>query len=398
MASPQPLQTAWRIEADTFPNMDFAGYRNALIYETNKIREFLAETRGEHFIISAPKGFGKTLLLIAKRKQISEHRRIPSGGQEAEDDAWPAIAFSGGGEIVDRPRGAVPTFSKERLSKLKTDYFFWKSLWWMSIMIAALKLDARSLKKEIMRDDLRCDKFLRDIILDKDRYHNPTTIFTSILDADFGTQQKAIQGIRSINHMLDSIRTPSAFFIDNVDEYFKPYLEDLAIDKYLEMEEGLNEDTQYRSKSNDIWSIAQISLAGAAYDIHKANSHIKVYCTVRREALLRLDEYDTEYNQIIGCTIEIEYNRRDLREIFKKNIGLMAETKLSGSRGDDPMERFFGPESASLNHRFVDRSEHPFDYVLRHTFYRPRDLMMIGREIAALDPYDRNPTTIKTAV
>ena len=46
------------------------------------------------------------------------------------------------------------------------------------------------------------------------------------------------------------------------------------------------------------------------------------------------------------------------------------------------MALFCGPLHKELDHRLVDQTETMFGYILRHTFYRPRDLMVMGRAIA----------------
>jgi hypothetical protein len=394
MTAAQHLKPAWQIEAGTYPNMSFDEYRSSLIYETPQIRNFLTETRGEHFLISAPKGFGKTLLLIAKRKQIEQHRgyHIPPDSDEALTQGT-SLGSTGGGEIVDRPRGPFPVLSRERIDQLKNDYFFWKTIWWISIMIASLKQNARISSNVLEAENLDCDRWIRDILLNTEGFNSPTIIFTTLIGADYSTQQRVIKSSRSLNVLFDAIRSPIAFFIDNVDEYFKPMLEEHHITS-LEPKEAY-----YRAKSNDMWTVAQLALAGTAYELRKSNSHVKVYCTIRREALIRLDEYDAEYNQIIACTVEIDYERPDFREIFIKNIRAMKAEDLFGLTGDsDYLTHFFGPASKELKHRFVDQSESAFSFVLRHTFYRPRDLMILGRAIADISPRDRTPETIKRAI
>lgn len=393
MAAPQSSHQSWRIEADTYPQMKFEEYRRLLIHETPQIREFLRESRGEHFVISAPKGFGKTLLLIAKRKQVEENRgyQLPDASEDEQLQAA-LVGATGGGEIVDRPRGNLPALSRSRIDQMRNDYYFWKNIWWISIMIAALKLDARSNKRDLVSEVAECDKWIKDIILNKQHYNTPTIIFTSLIETDYSTQLRVIKSARNLNHLFDAIRTQIAFFIDNVDEYFKPLLEDRAVDASAQNE------SYYRTKSNDIWTVAQLALAGTAYEIHKANSHIKVYCTIRREAFIRLDEYDTEYSQIVACTVEIDYSRDDFKEIFTKNVRLTSPEDLAVPNASDPMLALFGPSYKDLKHRFVDQAESAFDFVLRHTFYRPRDLMMIGQAIAALAPQDRSADRIRDAV
>jgi len=392
MSPSQDAGLAWQIEAHTYPKMRFDDYRNSLIYETKQIRDFLTETRGEHFIISAPKGFGKTLLLIAKRKQIEEIRgyHIPENQQDLRPTSDP-VAPTGGGEIVDRPRGSFPALSQTRIASLEKDYLFWKNIWAICIMIAAIKLDARTSGRSPTAQEEQCDPWIKEKLLNEKFFNSPTILFTTLVEADYTTQLRVIESARSLNFLFDAIRTPIAFFIDNVDEYFNPIVGDRALDS-SRPQKGF-----YRGTSNELWTVAQLALAGTAYAIHKTNAHVKVYCTIRREALIELDRYDNDYNQILGCTVEIEYKRDDFQEIFHKNIRLMeAENLVTG--GQDLMVSFFGPACSQMKHRFVDQNEGAFDFVLRHTFYRPRDLMMIGRAIELIPPQRRTPQKIQEAV
>src|SRR4029077_9736265 len=64
----------------------------------------------------------------------------------------------------------------------------------------------------------------------------------------------------------------------------------------------------------------------------------------------------------------------------------------------DAMLRLVGERNAVVDHRFVSRPERIFDYFLRHTLYRPRDLMFIGGEIVKINPSQRSDQAIRAAV
>src|SRR6266481_9043825 len=68
------LPISWRVEADTLPEMAYDHYRHTLIHETSSIKAYLAPRHQERTILVAPKGYGKTLLLIAKKKSFLEAR------------------------------------------------------------------------------------------------------------------------------------------------------------------------------------------------------------------------------------------------------------------------------------------------------------------------------------
>ena len=77
-----------------------------------------------------------------------------------------------------------------------------------------------------------------------------------------------------------------------------------------------------------VWSLAQIALASVAYELEKTNHHIKIYCTIRHEAFLKMPEVESDAFQISGRCTKIEYTRDDLEKIFLKNIEITAKERL----------------------------------------------------------------------
>lgn len=386
----------WRIEAGTIPDMNFTDYRDQLIYETPKIKKFFTDSRSEQFIIVAPKGFGKTLLLIAKKKQLEERDRARNEASHVSEEERSLHGASAGGEIVDRPTGMLPFLSQERIALLKSDYQHWKNLWKIAIMATSIKTSARNAKRDISVQLKDVHPLLFEFLTNDEDYPSAATIFVALVEADHRMQIAVIMGSSILARRFNSIRNQISLFIDNVDEYFKPILEDKSIENDDSV--YLKNNEYYRNKSNEIWTIAQISLAGAAYEFHKTNSHVKIYCTIRREAFLRIDEFDDQYQQILGSTLEIEYSKEDFLEIFKKNVRLMDRDALFPVSADNETAQFFGPENVRIRHRFVDKDEDSFEYLMRHTFYRPRDMMVLGKSIADLPVRGRNREAIKEAV
>ena len=190
---------------------------------------------------------------------------------------------------------------------------------------------------------------------------------------------------------FNRINTQIVFFIDNVDEYFRPVLEDRSA-------RTSGRHSLYRNRSNAVWSLAQIALASVAYELEKTNHHIKIYCTIRHEAFLKMPEVESDAFQISGRCTKIEYTREDLEKIFLKNVDITQKDRLVDPDHSDAMLRLVGDANKLVGHRFVSRPEPIFDYFLRHTLYRPRDLMFIGGEIVKIDPSQRSTDAIRAAV
>jgi hypothetical protein len=377
MSDKQPIQGPWRVEADTLPEMAYDHYRHTLIHETSSIKAYLTTKHHERTILVAPKGYGKTLLLIAKKKSFLEAR----SGQIVMAE----------NRFINRPLGIFPVIKRELLDLLASDYEFWKSLWKISLSLSAIKAFARATKERPADRNLTAHDWYSRIITDDHKYFEAGEIFTDLLSQDYKYIINIIANSNIIFPYFNRINTQIVFFIDNVDEYFRPVLEDRSAG-------ASGRHTLYRNRSNAVWSLAQIALASVAYELEKTNHHIKIYCTIRHEAFLQMPEVESDAFQISGRCTKIEYSSDDLEKIFLKNIDITPKERLADPDNDDPMLRLVGEPNKTVDHRFVSRAERIFDYFLRHTLYRARDLMFIGGEIVKLGPNQRSAQAIREAV
>ena len=377
MSERQPVQGPWRVEADTLPEMAYDHYRHTLIHETSSIKAYLTPKHHERTILVAPKGYGKTLLLIAKKKSFLEAR----SGQIVMAE----------NRFIDRPLGIFPVIKRELLELLASDYEFWKSLWKISLSLSAIKAFARATRERPNDRNLMAHDWYARIITDEHKYFEAGEIFTDLLSQDYRYIINIIANSSVIFPYFNRINTQIVFFIDNVDEYFRPVLEDRSAG-------ASGRHSLYRNRSNAVWSLAQIALASVAYELEKTNHHIKIYCTIRHEAFLKMPEVESDAFQISGRCTKIEYTRDDLEKIFLKNIEITPKERLVDPDNDEPMLRLVGETNKAVDHRFVSRPERIFDYFLRHTLYRPRDLMFIGGEIVKINPRQRSAQAIREAV
>ena len=377
MSDKQPMQGPWRVEADTLPEMAYDHYRHTLIHETNSIKAYLAPKHQERTILVAPKGYGKTLLLIAKKKSVLEAR----SGQIVMAE----------NRFIDRPLGIFPVIKRELLDLLSSDYEFWKSLWKISLSLSAIKAFARATRERPTDRALLDHDWYGRIIADDHKYFEAGEIFADLLSQDYKYIINIIARANAVFPYFNRINTQIVFFIDNVDEYFRPVLEDRSA-------RTSGRHSLYRNRSNAVWSLAQIALASVAYELEKTNHHIKIYCTIRHEAFLKMPEVESDAFQISGRCTKIEYTREDLEKIFLKNVDITQKDRLVDPDHSDAMLRLVGDANKLVGHRFVSRPEPIFDYFLRHTLYRPRDLMFIGGEIVKIDPSQRSTDAIRAAV
>jgi hypothetical protein len=171
MSEKQTIQGPWRVEADTLPEMAYDNYRHTLIHETSSIKAFLTTKHHERTILVAPKGYGKTLLLIAKKKSFLEAR----SGQIVMAE----------NRFIDRPLGIIPVVRREILELLASDYEFWKSLWKISLSLSAIKAFARATKERPADRVAPRHDWYRRIIGDDHKYFEAGEIFVDLLSQDY---------------------------------------------------------------------------------------------------------------------------------------------------------------------------------------------------------------------
>src|SRR6185503_14306261 len=112
---------AWTIDADDIQVAE--DFDAKLLHRTPWIDEFLTLTRDEKFIVTATKGFGKTLLLKAKRVQYQE-----AGG----------VLCLPENNLLDKPVGDK-VFSAEMIHVFGRTTDNWRKVWLISIAAAVLK-------------------------------------------------------------------------------------------------------------------------------------------------------------------------------------------------------------------------------------------------------------------
>src|ERR1700760_1141978 len=112
---------AWTVDADDIQGAE--DFNESLLHRTSEIEAFLRSDRDDKFIVIGTKGFGKTLLLKAKRI-LYQH--------EGRAACLPA------GALLDKPIGDK-IFSRELLAFFVVSPLPWSKLWLTAIALAVLK-------------------------------------------------------------------------------------------------------------------------------------------------------------------------------------------------------------------------------------------------------------------
>jgi hypothetical protein len=344
---------AWTVDADDIQVAE--DFNESLLHRTPEIEGFLRSDRDDKFIVIGTKGFGKTLLLKAKRILYQREGRaacLPMGA------------------LLDKPIGDK-IFGRELLAFFVVSPLPWSKIWLTAICLATLKhLGAVN--------RLKVGSGLASLIEDE-QLQGVIDHFVRLLEFTPSELQRC--GTDTDGHLVPRLRavtSPVAIFVDGVDEYFNKHVEGPTSHPSVTGE-----------LSPNIWHFAQLGLVEVSYQLRRINHHIKVFAAVRKEAYARLAKTTVMAQQYRGSAVDISYSRQSLREIFRNNVRLLkSDTMVNPERlRTDPLEAFLG--QTTIADAYTREEEGSFEFIYRHTLLRPRDLMTIGQRLAALPPYER---------
>ena len=352
----------WIVDARDIKDED--SFDKTLLYRTPKIDDFLKTKRDSLFFVTAPKGLGKTFVL--KAKSILYVR-----------DGIPLIHAN---MLVDKPGAGNIIFNKEKIN-LFSNIENWTNLWTISIYLACIK------KLNLTNEISGSSKILDTILLS--HANNITSIFKIILGFSVSDYFLTIETLNNIvAPFIEKHNSVLAAFIDNVDEYFEKHI--ICIN---------NVSSVGGEISKDIWYFSQIGLIESVYQITSKNSHLKIFASIRKEVFFRLSDLDSRSLQYMGSGIELNYSKDEIQDIFILNIKKESDDRLvfPTLKNSKPILSFLGIDM--FTSRYVEgKSETAFDYLYRHTFQRPRDLMLIGREISQISPPQRSVEKLQELV
>jgi hypothetical protein len=343
---------AWTVDAD---DIQLAGDFDAgLLHRTPLIEDFLAPNRDDKFIVVGTKGFGKTLLLKAKRIAYQEAGRlcIPHGS------------------LLDKPVGDK-VFRRDMVALYGSGTQAWTKVWLMAIALATVKTLG-------LVEGVRVNPRLWEII-ENGMLHGVIDHFVALLDLSRADLFRCANDTDTqLVPRLRGASAPVAIFIDSVDEYFN---------KHIQTPDAHASDTGELSPG--IWYFSQMALVEVAYQIRRLSHHLKVFAAVRQEAFARLAESTSMVQQYRGSAVPIAYSRASLAEIFTNNIKREKEKNLiaRGALRAEPILAFLG--RTHVVHTHTGEEEAIFDYICRHTLERPRDLMTVGQKLSAIPAEER---------
>ncbi len=352
----------WVVDAKDIEPEDLDQFSGQLLHLNNQIADFLDPATTEEVLVIAPKGFGKTLLLKAKRQSMRDRYRT----------MLPERA------LVDKPSANPDLMSHREYGAVRETEAYWKALWSIALTLAVEKHLglcpelSGPLEKLVRNEHLRsaCDLFTNLLALSRDAY------FTAFKDY-----------VALLLPIFRRIHSSVAIFIDNIDEYFEDFLASDLIDT-----------EEQRSVYRSYWHFAQVGIALSARDLHAINNHVKIFVSIRKEVFQRTFLGNPLGLQLAGSALDLQYAREDLIEIIRKNIEVERKRALVDPHARDPWVRFFGQDATRIVHQSTGDEEDVVAFWIRHTIGRPRDIMFIGRDLAAIDPRRRTRETVRAQI
>jgi class 3 adenylate cyclase len=352
----------WVVDAKDIEPEDLDQFSGQLLHLNNQIADFLDPATTEEVLIIAPKGFGKTLLLKAKRQSMRERYRT----------ILPERA------LVDKPSANPDLMSHREYATIRETEAYWKALWSIALTLSVEKHLgicpelSGPLERMVRNEHLRsaCDLFTNLLALSRDAY------FAAFKDY--------------VAHLLPVFRrihSSVAMFIDNIDEYFEDFLASDLVDT-----------EEQRAIYRSYWHFAQVGIALAARDLHAINNHVKIFVSIRKEVFQRTFLGNPLGLQLAGSALDLQYAREDLIEIIRKNIEVERKRSLVDPQARDPWVRFFGHHATAIVHQSTGDEEDVVAFWIRHTFRRPRDIVFIGRDLAAIDPGRRTREAVRQQI
>lgn len=304
---------------------------DSIVFRNELIDEFL--TRRNRYFVSATKGLGKTLLLTFKRQLL---------GQNRDDDASVCLIPAG--------RPFLDFMSEMKLLSAKyekplSDISTCKRIWGAALRISILSHHGSLLEPEQQFElrpfPQRIQRWLKGAKVE------PTVAFKELTSLPISDVNRLVDSTENfLDQQIRQVHRATHVFIDKVDQ-------------------------AVRRLSRDAWINIQAGLIEAAWDLMSANSHIKVFASIRQEAFANY-ESDIKSN-LFSATTMLRYSHNDLRDMLDRLAGCY--------EGTPGFQSFVGVNV--IKHARRPFPEDSFGFLRRYTFGRPRDLVAIASELSS---------------
>jgi hypothetical protein len=250
--------------------------------------------------------------------------------------------------------------------KYLEDYNNWPFMWMSAVLVTVL---SALVKKGQLNTD-KVPEEHKKLLPESDKYAAIEDVFNRICSSSGDYLGKLKKEIETNTSLFHEIQSRISIFIDRIDQAFSQHL--------THTPGQTNAASGYTEKS--YWDYAQLSLAEAAYKIDAINPHIKVYFSMRPEPLKDAEKYVYDYQNFRNKIQDVSYSDYELKEMYEMYIEMEQDKNLvcPEKKNDNPSLAFIGV--SHIRHKYVKGEEEQlFDYIYRHTFGRPRDIMHMCR-------------------
>ena len=358
-----------------------------------KMRRFVKEPLGTTLnILVAPKGYGKTLMLRYRSQWLREHHKATGVlffPYDAKDIEYLQVRM----EPQDLYRLVRPIASAEE----------WSRIWECALLVVACQTcELTSLG----------DKELDTIFPYKPSTLKVSSTLATVLRTMNDREKLLSTDITKLRDVFEETGREVAIFIDNADEAFKTLPDKQSNATVIDMDSTSTSSDESRGEVSfeydfgqdnpKSWNDLQVGLLLAIREIARQTSGLHIYTSLRAEALNDLK--DPTAVQAKDHCVPLIYQKSSLRRMLEANINLYDASELADQDAEDPIRRWIGVDR--IQHQYVNNpagsneEEDLFDFLVRHSLYSPRDLMILGAEIGAVNPkkYVGQPRELEDAL
>jgi hypothetical protein len=365
---------AWVEDAQQLTELkDLSSSQSSVLLRTTEVEEFLSNLNLSSHALVAPKGFGKTLVLKLKRVSLQEND-------------YRCFPFS---PILDRPSNKPPILPNEIINVLENSDN-WETLWNIAFSICLIKgfQDDRDVQEQL-RDLLESDDLPPTLvnILTHPHITRPFDILHDCLAAQRNEIFLIMRAAQKVTRIFATIHKQAGIFVDNIDEYLIHYINF----SYLRRNE-------VHERFVRIWHAGQVGAWLALRRLHGINPHVRIFVSIRKEAYQHAAQNEPQFSNLRSFRRELRYRLEDIKQIIENNIAIAPKSELVDKTNDDPLLRFLGPKNEFVSNAGTARQERAIDYWTRHCSLRPRDAIVIGKEISLIGVKRRTQQEIRNAI
>jgi|GEM_PF-6665235 len=372
------------------------------VYKTDEIKEFLSSDSSNWYVCGL-RGFGKTLLLRAKRLSFLQ-LPVPEKGSYL-------FIPSHSGQELDSFKNFHPTSEKWPLLEDENN---WIDIWMISI---GLSIISNYNVLHTYPDDIK-----RDIERIPTCYRDPSNKYSNLFQKLI---EWTLEGEKNPSFFVSRIITMLELNIINLGIFnqIASYLYDILFSKihsgvvvFIDRVDKPFDDLMYTYSGDKpsllslqkIWHSSQIGLIIAIDNYCSQSHHIKIYTSIRQEILGKLKS-NSNFARYKDHMLILKYSKEDLKEIFIRGVKIYELDNLYDPKKikSNPIFSFLGLNKLTIKREINDDiyrnypidipeviSEDIFDYMYRHSIQRPRDIIHISGAISGISIKNRKNDNI----